>query len=63
MLNACTINTFPASEALQKDPIEVRSVQSSIKRLERQDSCGGQELVGMNSHDSAEIGSTAFCEL
>lgn len=37
-------------------------VQMSIKRLECPDCWGGQELVGMNSHDSAEIGSAAFCE-
>lgn len=63
MSNICMINAFPASEALQKDPVEVMPVQTSIKRPERPDSWGGQELVRMNSHDSAEIGSAAFCEL
>lgn len=63
MLNTCTINPFPASEVLQKALIEVMPVQMSIMRLERPDSSGGQDLVGMNSCDSAETGSAAFCEL
>lgn len=62
MFNTCMINTSPASEARQKDPAEPVPVQTSVRRLERPDSWGGQELVGMNSHDSAEIGSAVSCE-